>query len=79
MSGSLTVLFTDEQLDELADRIAKRIGAAAATVSVTEAAKMIGRSPKTVSRLAKAGLLRPISGLPRTRFTRDEINRFLNS
>lgn len=77
MQERLTVLLTEEQIARICDGVAERLSAPALTVTAHEAAAMIGCSYKTVTRKAEAGFIRPIPNLRPMRFTRDEVNRFL--
>lgn len=76
--NTLTVLLTEEQLDALADKVAHRIKVPCETLTMAEAAEMIGISPITLRRRVQAGLIKPISGLGMMRVTRTELERFLS-
>ena len=76
--NSLTVILTSEQLDDLADRIAARLRSSRHdTLSISEAAGVLGVSIETIRRRVKDGTITPIKGTSRIRFTREEIDKLL--
>jgi predicted DNA-binding transcriptional regulator YafY len=66
MSAALQVLLTDAQLDDLAERIARRMQQGSGKKSVctlAEAAAALQVSPSTVRRMMKAGQLTRVPGI----------------
>ena len=79
MSATLEVKLSDEQLDLLADRIAKKLrNAETSTYSVAEAAAVLGVCSKTVARRVEAGSIPRIPSIRPTRIPADFIDRLLN-
>lgn len=58
----ITLELTSAQVDEIAARIAAKLGTGKETLSTREAAARIGKSRDTVLRMVKAGILPKLPG-----------------
>jgi excisionase family DNA binding protein len=83
MSASLQVILAPEQLAELADMIAAKMGEArfskTAPLTVKEAAQALGVGTDSIRSRIKAGIIRTVPDIGITRVPRSEIDRLLNS
>jgi len=80
--NTLTVILTEEQLEDLACRIAAKTAAPdahPASYSLAEAGKLLGCSAKTVQRRIKAKLYKSILHLGLPRLSHSELTRILES
>lgn len=83
MSNSLQVILAPEQLAELADLIAAKLGETRysknAPLSINDAAKRLNVSRETIRLRIQAGMIRTIDGLTPRRIAQEEIDRILTS
>lgn len=80
MSSFLEVRLADDQLDALADRIARKMAKGQTLnkpLSISDAAKALGVSDATVRRRIEAGLIRTVQGIGVPRVSQAEIRRLL--
>jgi len=81
---TLTLQLTPDQLNELADAVARKLGSAAAeksqdALTVAEAAKRLGVSRLTIYRRTQAGLIPTIPNLGVIRIPASVIDRMTQS
>jgi Helix-turn-helix domain len=74
---TITLQFTDDQLDAIAERVAKKMKAPVSgrPMSLADAAREVGVSRDTLSRAVHAGKVKRVPGITAIRIPASEIQR----
>ena len=80
--NELTILISESQMDDLADRITKRLSGSCADrrkpVSFSDAAKLLGVCRRTVERRVEEGQIRRVPHIAKQLIPISEIERLLS-
>lgn len=80
--STLRILLSEQQLEQLADRISHNLMASKptenASYSISEVADKLGVSARTIQRRVEAGIYKRISNISQIRISHSELTRILS-